>query len=52
MVEDAVKRLMNSTEGQGMRKRAEELSDALKQSVIKGSDNSTEMDTFIAHITR
>ncbi|XP_027070222.1 zeatin O-xylosyltransferase-like [Coffea arabica] len=52
VVEDAVKRLMNSTEGQEMRKRAEELSDALKQSVIKGSDNSTEMDTFIAHITR
>ncbi|XP_059308876.1 zeatin O-glucosyltransferase-like [Lycium ferocissimum] len=52
MVENAVKTLMASTEGDEMRKRAADLSNAIKKSVIDGVVNRAEMDSFIAHITR
>ncbi|XP_047253790.1 zeatin O-glucosyltransferase-like [Capsicum annuum] len=42
----------DSPEGDEMRKRAAELSIAVKQSVLDGGGNSVEMDSFIAHITR
>ncbi|KAI3471698.1 hypothetical protein Pfo_028348 [Paulownia fortunei] len=51
-VEKAVRRLMASREGDEMRKRAAELGDAVKQSVMKGGATRKEMDSFIAHINR
>ncbi|KAM3339494.1 hypothetical protein P3S68_029363 [Capsicum galapagoense] len=51
-IENAVRTLMASPEGDEMRKRAAELSIAVKQSVLDGGGNSVEMDSFIAHITR
>ncbi|KAK4710982.1 hypothetical protein R3W88_005495 [Solanum pinnatisectum] len=50
-VENAVRTLMASPEGADMRKRASELSNIVKQSVIDGGVNSAEMDSFITHIT-
>lgn len=47
-VEECVKRLMDSAEGDKMRQRAMELS----KSVVDGGGSSREMDSFIAHITR
>ncbi|KAM3205708.1 hypothetical protein P3L10_029118 [Capsicum annuum] len=52
IIENAVRTLMASPEGDEMRKRAAELSNAVKQSVLDGGGNSVEMDSFIAHITR
>lgn len=43
---------MDSPEGDEMRKRASELSEAVKQSVMDGGVNRAEMDSFIAHITQ
>ncbi|KAI3472213.1 hypothetical protein Pfo_029701 [Paulownia fortunei] len=51
-VEKAVRRLMASREGDEMRKRAAELGDAVKQSVMKGGATRKEMDSFIAHLNR
>ncbi|OIT19677.1 PREDICTED: zeatin O-glucosyltransferase-like [Nicotiana attenuata] len=48
MVEECVKRLMDSVEGDKMRERAVELS----KSVVDGGGNRKELDSFIAHITR
>ncbi|KAL6958884.1 cis-zeatin O-beta-D-glucosyltransferase [Sarracenia purpurea var. burkii] len=48
----AVKRLMASKEGEVIRKRAEELGGAVRQSVKEGGISRTELDSFIAHITR
>nr|XP_016465251.1 PREDICTED: zeatin O-glucosyltransferase-like [Nicotiana tabacum] len=52
MVENAVKTLMASPQGDEMRKRAADLSNAIKKSVTDGGVNRAEMDSFIAHITR
>ncbi|XP_055802297.1 zeatin O-glucosyltransferase-like [Solanum dulcamara] len=52
VVENAVKTLMASSEGDEMRKRAANLSNAIKKSVTDGGMNRAEMDSFIAHITR
>ncbi|CAA2961219.1 zeatin O-glucosyltransferase-like [Olea europaea var. sylvestris] len=52
VVEKAVRRLMDSAEGEEIRKRAAELGDAVKQSVMDGGGTRKEMDSFIAHITR
>ncbi|KAK4725463.1 hypothetical protein R3W88_028242 [Solanum pinnatisectum] len=52
IVENVVRTLMASPEGDDMRKKASELSNVVKQSVLYGGVNSTEMDSFIAHITR
>lgn len=52
MVEKAVRKLMDSAEGEEIRKRAAELGDAVKQSVMEGGATREEMDSFIAHITR
>ncbi|KAL7169058.1 hypothetical protein ACSBR2_034148 [Camellia fascicularis] len=48
----AVERLMISTEGEELRKRAEELGGAAQQAVKEGGVSRTELDSFIAHITR
>ncbi|CAN4109138.1 unnamed protein product [Withania somnifera] len=52
IVENAVRTLMTSPEGDEMRKRASELSVSIKQSVMDGRGNGMEMDSFIEHITR
>ncbi|KAL3370570.1 hypothetical protein AABB24_007563, partial [Solanum stoloniferum] len=51
IVENAVKTLMASSEGDEMRKRAADLSNAIKKST-DGGINRAEMDSFIAHISR
>ncbi|KAM3205703.1 hypothetical protein P3L10_029113 [Capsicum annuum] len=45
IIENAVRTLMASPEGDEMRKRAAELSIAVKQSVLDGGGNSVEMDS-------
>ncbi|KNA09361.1 hypothetical protein SOVF_154400 [Spinacia oleracea] len=52
MVEDTVRLLMTSKEGEDMRKRAEELGGAVRGSVADGGSSRLEMDYFIAHISR
>ncbi|KAL7138444.1 hypothetical protein ABFS83_10G164600 [Erythranthe nasuta] len=48
----AVERLVASEEGDEIRRRAAELSAAVKKSMEDGGECSREMDSFIAHITR
>ncbi|CAI9099840.1 OLC1v1036722C1 [Oldenlandia corymbosa var. corymbosa] len=50
-VENAVRRLMDSAEGEEIRERAKELSKAVKSSVLEGASRM-EMDSFIARIRR
>ncbi|CAN4109137.1 unnamed protein product [Withania somnifera] len=52
IIENGVRTLMASPDGDEMRKRASELSIAVKQSVMDRGGNGAEMDSFIAHITR
>ncbi|KAK6127387.1 hypothetical protein DH2020_038869 [Rehmannia glutinosa] len=52
VVENSVKKLMASGEGDEMRKRAKELGDGVKSSLMEGGISRKEMDSFIAHITR
>ncbi|XP_022766641.1 zeatin O-glucosyltransferase-like [Durio zibethinus] len=52
-IKDAIGRLMASMEGEMMRKRAEELGEAVrKQSAAEGGVSRVELESFIAHITR
>ncbi|CAI9099850.1 OLC1v1036732C1 [Oldenlandia corymbosa var. corymbosa] len=54
-IEEVVKRLMNSGEGEEMRKKAAEIREEIKKPVEKvadGNSGTTEMDAFVAHITR
>lgn len=51
-VEKAVRRLMESKEGNGMRKRAADLGGAVQRSMDKGGVSRKELNSFIAHITR
>ncbi|CAK9182426.1 unnamed protein product [Ilex paraguariensis] len=52
MVENAVKKLMASTEGDEIRKRAADLGVSIRQSVEDGGLTCMELDSFISHITR
>ncbi|XP_015898025.2 zeatin O-glucosyltransferase [Ziziphus jujuba] len=52
MVCNVVKKLMGSDEGDEMRKRAEKLGAAIRNSTAKGGVSCMEWDSFIAHITR
>lgn len=52
VVENAVRRLMETEAGDEMRRRAKELADDVRRSVGDGGDSRLEMDSFIAHITR
>nr|XP_027067788.1 zeatin O-glucosyltransferase-like [Coffea arabica] len=49
-IENAVRRLMDSTEGEEMRQRAKELSKRVEESIRDGGDSRLEMDSFTAHI--
>ncbi|KAI3517220.1 hypothetical protein L1887_16433 [Cichorium endivia] len=52
VVEVVVRRLMASDEGAEMRKRAAELGDRVRRSVVEGGVTRMELDAFVAHITR
>ncbi|XP_047959659.1 zeatin O-glucosyltransferase-like [Salvia hispanica] len=52
MVEDAVRRLIASEEGDEIRKKAEEMATVVRGATEKGGASRLEMDAFIAHITR
>ncbi|KAF3647239.1 putative zeatin O-glucosyltransferase-like [Capsicum annuum] len=51
-IENVVRKLMASEEGDGIRKRAEELGVSVRRSTEKGGASQIELDSFIAHITR
>lgn len=51
-IENAVRKLMASEEGQEIRKTAKELSYAVRQSVEDNGVSQLEFDSFISHITR
>ncbi|KAG5608517.1 hypothetical protein H5410_019798 [Solanum commersonii] len=51
-IKNVVRKLMASEEGGLIRKRAEELGEAVRQSTDKGGASQIELDSFIAHITR
>ncbi|XP_015969165.1 zeatin O-glucosyltransferase [Arachis duranensis] len=51
-VEDAVRRLMATEEGEAMRERAMKLMNAIHKSKDEGGVSRVEIDSFIAHITR
>ena len=51
-IEDVVRRLMTSTEGEKIRKRAAELGEDIRGSVTEGGTSHLEMESFINYITR
>ncbi|XP_015167987.1 zeatin O-xylosyltransferase-like [Solanum tuberosum] len=51
-IDNVVRKLMASEEGDEVRKRAKELGEAVRQSTEKGGASQMELDYFIAHITR
>lgn len=51
-IENVVKRLMASEEGEEIRKRAEKLGVAIRRATEEGGDSRVELDSFVAHITR
>ncbi|EPS66453.1 hypothetical protein M569_08324, partial [Genlisea aurea] len=52
VVESCVRRLMTTSEGAELRRKAEELGGIVAQATRPGGASSLEMDSFIAHITR
>nr|BBC62106.1 glucosyltransferase 5 [Nemophila menziesii] len=52
IIENCVKRLLASPEGEEMRQKAVQLSKAVKESIMEGGTTQKEMDSFISHITR
>jgi len=51
-VEDVVRRLMDSDEGERMRKRAGELGSAVRLEAAEGGVSCRELDSFVVHISR
>ncbi|KAL2228212.1 UNVERIFIED_CONTAM: Zeatin O-xylosyltransferase [Sesamum indicum] len=51
-IENAVRRLMASEEGNEVRKRAEDLAATLRQAIEPGGASRLELDSFVAHIIR
>ena len=51
-IENVVRRLMKSKEGEEMRKRVAEIGKAIRDSVAEGGASRMEMDSFITHIIR
>ncbi|GFP92196.1 zeatin o-glucosyltransferase [Phtheirospermum japonicum] len=51
-IEKVVRRLMESSEGDEIRKRAAQMGKAIKNSMMEGGNSQKEMDLFISHITR
>ncbi|KAL5719883.1 cis-zeatin O-beta-D-glucosyltransferase [Ranunculus cassubicifolius] len=51
-IKSAVKKLMASEEGDGMRHRAQQLGVSVRKAVSKGGTSTRELDSFIKHILR
>ncbi|XP_074276803.1 zeatin O-glucosyltransferase-like [Silene latifolia] len=51
-IENVIKRMMASKEGDELRNRAVEMGEVVRGSVAKGGASSLELDSFVAHITR
>lgn len=51
-IENVMRKLMASEEGDIIRKRAEELGEGVRRSTEKGGASRMELESFIAHITR
>ncbi|XP_073282918.1 zeatin O-glucosyltransferase-like [Primulina huaijiensis] len=51
-IENVVRRLMASEDGEEIRKRAEELGAAMRRATEEGGVSRLELDSFVAHITR
>ncbi|XP_031101407.1 zeatin O-xylosyltransferase-like [Ipomoea triloba] len=51
-VENVVRRLMASEEGDEIRKRAQQLGENIRKSAQEGGGSQKELNSFIAHITR
>ncbi|XP_055801243.1 zeatin O-glucosyltransferase-like [Solanum dulcamara] len=51
-IENVVRKLMASEEGDVIGKRAEELGEAVRRSTEKGGASQMELESFVAHITR
>ena len=51
-VENAVKTLMASKEGDEIRKRAVDMGEAVRRDMDEGGVSRMELDSFITHITR
>nr|XP_016436270.1 PREDICTED: zeatin O-xylosyltransferase-like [Nicotiana tabacum] len=51
-IENVVRKLMTSEEGDVIRNKAKELGEAVRQSTQKGGAARMELESFIAHITR
>ncbi|GKB81216.1 zeatin O-glucosyltransferase-like protein [Tanacetum coccineum] len=52
VVKEAVEKLMDSKEGDEMRKSAVMLGDSIKKSMMEGGVSRLEMDSFVSYITR
>ncbi|KAK9065739.1 hypothetical protein SSX86_015140 [Deinandra increscens subsp. villosa] len=52
VVEGVVRRLIDSSEGEEIRKRAAELAEAVRRSVAEGGECRKEVDSFISYINR
>ncbi|KAF9611977.1 hypothetical protein IFM89_037260 [Coptis chinensis] len=51
-IESSIRKLMVSEEGNMMRKKARELGVAVRQSVSEGGSSTTQLESFITHISR
>lgn len=52
-IKESISKLMESDEGEMMRKRAGELGEAIRQQAqVEGGAPPSELESFIAHITR
>ncbi|KAL8218267.1 hypothetical protein R6Q57_021640 [Mikania cordata] len=52
VVEGVVRRLMASEEGEEMRRRAAELGDSVRRSMVDGGVTRRELDSFVAYVLR
>lgn len=52
VIKKAVERLMGSKEGDEVRKRAEQMSATINESMEDGGECGKDLEDFIAHITR
>ncbi|KAF6167092.1 hypothetical protein GIB67_041347 [Kingdonia uniflora] len=51
-IETAVRKLMASEEGKEIRKRADEVGIAIREAVSKNGSSTTQLDSFLTHISR
>ncbi|XP_010910133.1 putative cis-zeatin O-glucosyltransferase [Elaeis guineensis] len=51
-IEESIKRVMVSEEGQEIRRRAKALGNAVREAASEGGSSRAELDSFVAHVTR